>query len=97
MLWPVNPTDLALAAGAVLALLALSWWLRGRARGPRDSESDAAKRRFSGERFDTTLGELRDMREALRPVQRRSSKPPLRPRGEAPRSGRVPTADENPG
>jgi hypothetical protein len=68
MLWPVNPTDIALTFVALLALLAVSWWLRARSRAMRDPEGEA-KRRLSAERFDTTMGELRDMREALRPVQ----------------------------
>ncbi|MFL6663701.1 MAG: hypothetical protein ACJ8G7_16135 [Rhizobacter sp.] len=71
----MNPTDIALACVAVLALLAISWWLRARSRAMRDPDGEA-KRRLSAERFDTTMGELRDLREALRPVQQSHSKGP---------------------
>jgi hypothetical protein len=93
MLRPVNPTDLAFASGAVLALLAISWWLRARSRSARDPGGEA-KRRFSAERFDTTMGELRDMREALRPMQRPPTQPPQRAPG--PMKGRAPAGSPPP-
>ncbi len=50
----------------VLALSAFAGWIYVRSRSyRRESEPE---RRLSAERFDTTLGEFRDMREALRPL-----------------------------
>jgi hypothetical protein len=59
---------LALAL-AILAVIILALWLaRGRFGGAR-STGEAAGRPQSPERFDTTLGEFHDMREALRPLE----------------------------
>ena len=50
----------------VLALSAFAGWIYVRSRSSRrESEPE---RRPSAERFDTTLGDFRDMREALRPL-----------------------------
>jgi hypothetical protein len=50
----------------VLALCAFAGWIYARSRSSRrESEPE---RRLSAERLDTTLGDLRDVREALRPV-----------------------------
>jgi len=49
-----------------LALCAFAGWMYVRSRSSR-RESEPERRR-SAERFDTTLGEFRDMREALRPL-----------------------------
>jgi hypothetical protein len=50
----------------VLALSAFAGWIFARSRSSRrESEPE---RRLSAERFDTTLGEFRDMRQALRPL-----------------------------
>jgi hypothetical protein len=48
----------------VLALVAFAEWMYVRSR----SSQRESERRPSAERFDTTLGEFRDMREALRPL-----------------------------
>jgi len=55
---------IALVVILVLALLALSRWLVLRSRARRDEEagSDGEK---GPRHFDTTMGELRDLREAL--------------------------------
>lgn len=50
----------------VLALSGFAGWIYVRSRSSRrESEPE---RRLSAERFDTTLGDLRDVREALRPL-----------------------------
>ena len=63
----MNPSVLVLALLSALAVLAVSWWIRSRNRALREPEGEATLR-FSAARFDTTMGELRDMREALRPA-----------------------------
>lgn len=56
----------------VLALIALAWWVFIRPQKARE-ESEGGQR-LSAERFDTTMGELRDLREALRPAERAAAK-----------------------
>ncbi len=55
-----------LAILLVLALSGFAGWLYVRSRASR--RKSEPERRLSVERFDTTLGEFRDMREALRPL-----------------------------
>ena len=55
-----------LAILLVLALSAFAGWLYVRSRASRRKSEPEG--RLSVERFDTTLGEFRDMREALRPL-----------------------------
>ena len=50
----------------LLALAVFAGWLYVRSRASR--RKSEPERRLSVERFDTTLGEFRDMREALRPL-----------------------------
>ena len=50
----------------LLALAVFAGWVYARSRSSRPKSEP--ERRLSAERFDTTLGELRDMREALRPL-----------------------------
>ena len=53
----------------LLAVIIVALWLaRGRFAGARSS-AEAADRPHTPERFDTTLGEFHDMREALRPLE----------------------------
>jgi hypothetical protein len=70
----MSPLSAVSALFVVVALLALAWWIRARLRALRDPGRDA-ERRFAAAKFDTTMGELRDMREALRPVARAPAKP----------------------
>jgi Na+-transporting methylmalonyl-CoA/oxaloacetate decarboxylase gamma subunit len=65
----MSPFAVAFGFLLVVALLALAWWIRAWLPNPREPETEA-QRRFAAERFDTTMGELRDLREALRPVAR---------------------------
>jgi hypothetical protein len=51
---------------AVLLVIALLGWTGRRGRAERGGVADSRDRR----RHDSTLGELRDLREALRPVQK---------------------------
>ena len=54
---------------ALLAVIIVALWLaRGRFGGARSSAEGAARTQ-APERFDTTLGEFHDMREALRPLE----------------------------
>ena len=50
----------------LLALAVFAGWLYVRSRASR--RKSEPERQLSVERFDTTLGEFRDMREALRPL-----------------------------
>jgi hypothetical protein len=63
-----------LAAGAVVAMVlglgVLAWKLHGLVGRDGRAEVPDAERRHSAERFDTTMGELRDLREALGPAER---------------------------
>ena len=56
----------AVIALAVLAILLLAFHLRGRSKrsSSRETQSSAGPAKF-----DTTLGEFHDMREALRPLE----------------------------
>ncbi len=56
----------------LLALAAFAGWIYARSRTSR--EQSGPERRLSAERFDTTLGDLRDVREALRPLAAASAK-----------------------
>jgi len=55
-------TILLLLAALAVAVVAISWWVRSRAAAQRP-EAEA-------ERFQTTMGALRDLREALGPSER---------------------------
>jgi len=50
----------------LLALAVFAGWVYARSRSSRPKSEPEL--RLSAERFDTTLGEFRDMREALRPL-----------------------------
>lgn len=50
----------------VLALAVFAGWVYARSRSSRPKSEPEF--RLSAERFDTTLGDLRDVREALRPL-----------------------------
>ena len=50
----------------VMAAVALAVWTRLRARNQRATATGSSPR----PRYDSTLGELRDLRRALRPVQK---------------------------
>ncbi len=60
----MSPIAIALAALLVVALLALSAWIVARLPFKRGSRDDSAGQE-GHRRFDTTMGELRDLREAL--------------------------------
>jgi hypothetical protein len=60
--------DLIVAALIALCLVAVLFIVHLRGRGKRDSRKEAADH-SNPNRFDTTLGEFHDMREALRPLQ----------------------------
>jgi len=55
-------TILFFLACVAIAAVAISWWVRSRAAAARP-DADA-------ERFQTTMGALRDLREALGPSER---------------------------
>ena len=57
---------LALLVFGVLVLAAVAWWIYTRSR--MAGEQPEPVRRLTAERFETTLGDLRDVREALRPL-----------------------------
>lgn len=57
---------LALFVLVVLVLAAVAWRIYTRSR--MAGEQSDPVRRLTAERFDTTLGDLRDVREALRPL-----------------------------
>jgi len=65
----MSPFAVTIGFLLAVALLALAWWIRARLRRLREPETEA-RRQFAAERFDTTMGELRDLREALRPLAR---------------------------
>jgi len=50
----------------LLALAVFAGWVYARSRSSRPKSEPEL--RLSAERFDTTLGDLRDVREALRPL-----------------------------
>jgi hypothetical protein len=81
---PAPPPRLVLAlALALLALILVALWLaRGRLGGAR-STAEAGERPHSPERFDTTLGEFHDMREALRPLEHTRAASRRVPQGQA--------------
>jgi hypothetical protein len=56
------------AALIALCLVAILLVVHFRGRGKRDSQNEAEDP-SNPKRFDTTLGEFHDMREALRPLQ----------------------------
>ena len=56
----------AVIALAVLAILLLVFHLRGRNKRSSSQETQSSAGQA---KFDTTLGEFRDMREALRPLE----------------------------
>ena len=56
----------------LLALAVFGGWIYARSRTSRPESGP--ERRLSAERFDTTLGDLRDVREALRPLAAASAK-----------------------
>jgi hypothetical protein len=60
--------DLIIAALAILCVIAIPLIVQLRGRDKRDSAKAAADP-SNRNRFDTTLGELHDIREALRPHQ----------------------------
>jgi hypothetical protein len=60
--------DVIVAALITLCLVAVLFIVYLRGRGKRDSQKEAADP-SNPNRFDTTLGEFHDMREALRPLQ----------------------------
>ena len=60
--------DLIVSALITLCVIAVLFIIHLRGRGKRDSQKEAADR-SNPNRFDTTLGEFHDMREALRPLQ----------------------------
>ena len=60
--------DVIIAALIALCLVAVLFIVHRRGRGKRDSQNEAADP-SNPNRFDTTLGEFHDMREALRPLQ----------------------------
>jgi len=60
--------DLIVAALAILCVIALALIVHLRGRNKRYS-AESAVDPSSPSRFDTTLGEFHDMREALRPLQ----------------------------
>lgn len=66
--YPVRMSSvvLALFVLVVLVLGALAWRIYARSR--MAGEQSEPVRRLTAQRFDTTLGELRDVREALRPL-----------------------------
>ena len=55
---------------AVVAVVALSWWILLRLRTRRSGAADAGGDK-GPRRFETTMGELRDLREALGPQSSR--------------------------
>ncbi len=62
----MSPLAFSFVILLVLALSTFAGWIYvGSRSSRRESEPE---RRLSAERFDTTLGELRDVREALRPL-----------------------------
>ena len=65
---PMSQVAVAFSILLVLALGALAWWVFVRLQ--RSRPESEARQRLSAERFDTTMGELRDLREALRPAER---------------------------
>jgi hypothetical protein len=72
---------------AALTILLLYFYFRGRSKrsSSEDTESSAGP-----PKFDTTLGEFHDMREALRPLEHTraaSRRDPTAPRGGSRRSG----------
>ena len=68
-------TVIVLLALAALVVVAVWWWVRARADEPSRGEPE-------GERFETTMGALRDLREALGPSERAAQ--------DAARAGRKP-------
>lgn len=68
----MSPETVVFSLLLVLALAALAWWVFSRPQRPR--EEAEARQHLSAERFDTTMGELRDLREALRPAERAAAK-----------------------
>ena len=87
----MNPVFLTVSLLLVLALLALSLWLRHRLDARRPSEDDGERSR-TPLRFDTTMGDLRDLREALRPTAGSGQEAihPTRPRRVVTRKARLP-------
>jgi hypothetical protein len=59
-----------LSGMAVVAVVALSWWILLRLRSRRGEAADASGDK-GPRRFETTMGELRDLREALGPQSSR--------------------------
>ena len=68
-------TVIVLLALGALAVVAVWWWVHSRAEEESRSEPE-------GERFETTMGALRDLREALGPSERAAQ--------DAARAGRKP-------
>jgi hypothetical protein len=60
--------DVIVAAFVALCLVAVLFIVHLRGRGKRDSQKEDANPSNTN-KFDTTLGEFHDMREALRPLQ----------------------------
>jgi hypothetical protein len=60
--------DVIVAALIALCLVVVLFIVHFRGRAKRDSQKEAADP-SSPNRFDTTLGQFHDMREALRPLQ----------------------------
>jgi len=69
MLSAVNATALALLALLAAAVAVVFWLLLAR-RHMSQAEGSSSARRHPKTQFETTMGEFRDMREALRPVAR---------------------------
>ena len=66
MLTAIGSTTIALTVILVLVLLAFARWIWLRSRSRRN-ETATTGRDKGPRRFDTTMGELRDLREALGP------------------------------
>jgi hypothetical protein len=62
----MSPTVILVLALFGLTVVAIAAWIRSRALRRHRSERSEAE----PERFETTMGELRDLREALRPTER---------------------------
>ena len=73
----VDPAALTLLALLAVAVAGVLWTLITRRR--RQVEKESEPHRDAKPRFETTMGELRDMREALRPAERLSAARTRRP------------------
>jgi hypothetical protein len=69
----MSPLAVALSLLLVACIAALLWRFRGNISRPVLDWKPASTPRLSAERFETTMGELKDLREALRSVEHAST------------------------